>query len=60
MMIYECKICEKEISLAEINFEGNTFCQCGGQELQWKGTRKGHVQKDTLAMIIEGIKDHYK
>lgn len=62
MMIYQCKICSKEIALNEIDFMAETFCKCGGMELNWKGTSKDHipVKKDVLTMIIEGVRDHYK
>lgn len=62
MMLYSCKNCNKEIALSEIDFEGAYFCQCGGMELNWKGTRKDHipVKKDVLSMIISGVEDHYK
>lgn len=61
-MLYSCKKCGAEISLSEIDFTAETFCECGGQELFFKGVRKDHipVKKDVLTLIIEGVQDHYR
>ncbi len=61
-MIYQCKSCGKEISLFELDFESASFCKCGGQEMSFLRTGKNHKpkKKDTLAMILSGVRDHYK
>lgn len=61
-MIYSCKACSKEISLSEIDFEGAAFCQCGGMELVFLRTDKNYKskKKDTLSLILSGIRGHYK
>jgi DNA-directed RNA polymerase subunit RPC12/RpoP len=61
-MIYLCKSCGKEISLFEIDFEAAAFCQCGCREMVFLRTGKNFKpkKKDTLTMILEGVKDHYK
>lgn len=67
MMLYQCKSCGAEIKLSEIDFMAETFCKCGGQELNWKGVSKGSypLSKEALFkqktdLIIEGIKDHFR
>jgi hypothetical protein len=61
-MIYQCKNCNREINLFEIDFEGKSFCSCGGMELVFLRTGKNYKpkKKDTLTMIMEGVRDHYK
>lgn len=64
MMLYSCKICSKEIKLSEIDFEGKTFCGCGGMELKYIGTAKNYKKKDAkrdaLSMILSGVKSHFR
>jgi len=64
MMIYTCKKCKKEIALNEINFEGVSFCECGGMELDFKRTSNA-PKKETgferkVRLTIQGVKDYYK
>lgn len=40
MMIYLCKNCGAEIALAELDFEGESFCGCGSMELVFLRTDK--------------------
>jgi hypothetical protein len=61
MMIYECKNCNKEIALSEIDFEGSYFCECGGQEMTFSRTDKNYKpEKKDLTQIMEGVSDHYR
>lgn len=61
-MIYRCKQCGEEIALSEIDFEAAAFCECGSREMSFLRTDSNHKskKKDTLSMIIEGVRDHYK
>lgn len=61
-MIYKCKACGAEISLSELDFEAAYFCPCGGMEMTFLRTDKGHepAKKDVLTLIISGVRDHYK
>lgn len=62
MMIYRCKKCSREISLFEIDFEGESFCECGGMEMTFLRAGSNHEpkKKDTLTLIFEGVRDHYR
>lgn len=61
-MIYSCKKCSREIPLSEIDFQGESFCPCGGQEMFFLRTDKNYKpkKKDTLTLIFEGVRDHYR
>ena len=45
-MIYRCKNCGKEISLFEIDFEGDAFCECGGMEMIFLRTDENYKPKE--------------
>jgi DNA-directed RNA polymerase subunit RPC12/RpoP len=44
-MIYRCKNCGKEISLFEIDFEGEAFCECGGMEMIFLRTGEMEIRE---------------
>lgn len=61
-MVYICKRCGAEYDLREIDLEAAVFCECGSQEITFLRTAQNYKpkKKDTLAMIMEGVRDHYK
>ena len=44
-MIYQCKNCNREINLFEIDFEGETFCECGGMEMIFLRTDEMEIRE---------------
>lgn len=52
-MIYQCKNCNREINLFEIDFEGKAFCERGGMEMTFLRTDKNYKPKEGFTCNIQ-------